>query len=271
MARRIGRHELVDRSAALTYYSVLSLVPALLVLFSLIGVIGDQGTVHEVVVILDEVGPDDVGVAAQAPLSSLVEHDAQSTTLLGLGLLAVLWTASAYIGSFFRASATVWGVERRPMRRAWPLRILLTTGFLILLALVLALLVLTGQLAQSVGDALGIENAVLGLYAFVKWPVLLIVLTLLIGLLYRASPSGERSATRWRVLTPGGAAAMATWVLVSVGFEIYANAFASYSTVYGALGTAIAALVWLWLSNLTLLVGVELDAAIEFRKDRAAA
>ena len=267
MARRIGRHELIDRGAALTYYSVLSLIPGALVLFSLIGLIGDQGTVRDVVQIVDDVGPSNAEAPARSSLESLVEDDTQSGTLLGLGLLAVLWTASAYIGCFFRASAEIWGVERRPVWRAWPLRIALTAMFLLLLAIALVIIVLTGQLAESVGDALGIGEELIELYSFVKWPALLVVVTLLVALLYRTSPSRERSATQWRVLTPGGAIAVLSWIVVSVGFEAYVNAFASYDDTYGALGTTIAGLVWLWLTNLTLLMGVELDAALEFRQD----
>jgi membrane protein len=267
IARRIGRHELIDRGAALTYYSVLSLIPGLLVLFSVIGLLGDRGTVDDVLGILDEVGPSDVEGAAREPVESLISDDAQSGTLLGVGIIAVLWTASAYIGSFFRASATIWGVEHRPVWRAWPLRMGLTMVFLILLALALLLIVLTGRLAEAIADAVGLGGNVVALYNVFKWPALLIVLTLLIGVLYRSSPSGERSVTRWRVLTPGGAAAMAAWLLVSAGFNVYANLFASYDTTYGALGTTIAGLVWLWLTNLTLLMGVELDAALEFHKE----
>jgi membrane protein len=267
MARRIGRHELIDRGAALTYYSVLSLIPGTLVLFSLIGLLGDQGTVDEVVKIVDDVGPSNSDAAARSSLQSLVQNDAQSGTLLGVGLLAVLWTASAYIGCFFRASAEIWGVERRPVWRAWPLRVALTAGFLILLALALVIIVFTGELASSVGDALGVGEELIDLYGILKWPALLIVVGLLVALLYRTSPSRERSATHWRLLTPGGAVSVLAWLLVSVGFEVYVNAFASYDTTYGALGTTIAGLVWLWLTNLTLLMGVELDAALEFRKD----
>lgn len=267
MARRVGRHELVDRGAALTYYSVLSLVPGLLVLFSVIGLFGDQGTVNEVLEILDEVGPNEVEGTARDPLESLVRNDTESGTLLGIGLLAVLWTASAYIGCFFRASATIRGVERRPVWRAWPLRVALTFLFLLLLALALLLIVLTGKLAESIGDAAGLGEGLVNLYGFLKWPALLVVVTLLVALLYRTSPSRERSATHWRVLTPGGAAAIAAWLLVSGGFNLYANAFASYDTTYGALGTTVAGLVWLWLTNLTLLMGVELDAALEYRQD----
>ncbi len=264
IAHRAGRHELIDRGAALTYYSVLSLVPALLVLFSVIGLFGDQGTVDEVISIIDDVGPNASDEAARQPLESLIREDAESGTLLGVGLLAILWTASAYIGCFFRASATIWGTERRPAWRAWPLRLALTVAFLLLLATALLLIVLTGTLAQSVGDALGIGQEVLDFYSFLKWPALLVVVTLLVAILYRASPSKERSATRWRVLTPGGAVAVVAWIVVSVAFEIYVNAFATYDSTYGSLGTTIAGLVWLWLTNLTLLMGVELDAALEF-------
>jgi membrane protein len=264
IARRAGRHELIDRGAALTYYSVLSLIPALLVLFSVIGLFGDQGTVDDVISIIDDVGPSSSEQTAREPLESLIRHDAQSGTLLGVGLVAILWTASAYVGSFFRASATIWAVERSPAWRAWPLRMGLTIVFLILLALALLLITLTGRLAESVGEALGIAQSLIDLYGYLKWPALLVVVTLLVAVLYRASPSGRRS-TRWRVLTPGGAAAVVAWIVVSAVFNVYANAFATYDSTYGALGTTVAGLVWLWLTNLTLLMGVELDAALEFR------
>jgi membrane protein len=266
MARRIGRHELVDRGAALTYYSVLSLVPGLLVLFAVIGLFGDQGTIDEVIDIFNDVGPSDGEAAARKPLESLLRDDAQSGTLLGVGLIAVLWTASAYMGCFFRASATIWGVDRRPVWRAWPLRVALTMAFLVLLGVALLIIVLTGQLAKSIGDAVGMGQETIDVYSFLKWPALLVVVTLLVTLLYRTSPSGERSTTLWRVLTPGGAVAVLSWIVVSVGFEIYVNAFATYDSTYGALGTTIAGFVWLWLTNEVLLMGVELDAALEFRK-----
>ena len=270
MARRVGRHELIDRGAALTYYSVLSLIPGLVVLFSVIGLFGDQGTVEEVLDIFDDVGPTNSEGVARDPVESLVTDDTRSGALLGVGLLAVLWTASAYIGCFFRASATIWGVERRPVWRAWPLRLLLTLVFLILLAIALLIIVLTGKLASSVGKAIGLEEGIVDVYSIAKWPALLLVVALLVALLYRSSPGRERIATHWRVMTPGGAIAVAAWVIVSVGFEIWVNEFATYDDMYGALGTTIAGLVWLWLTNLTLLMGVELDAALEFRRERIA-
>jgi membrane protein len=269
MARRIGKHELIDRGAALTYYGVLALIPGLLVLFSVIGLFGNQQTVDSVLEIFDEVGPSDGERVARDPLTSLLQDDTRSGVLLGTGLLGVLWTASAYCGCFFRASATIWGVERRPMWRAWPLRMALTVAILILIALALLLIAVTGQLAQSLGDELGVGDAVLDVYGFAKWPALLVVVTFAVGILYRASPSGERTATDWRVLTPGGAVAVVAWMLVSIGFEVYANSIATWESTYGALGTTIAGLIWLWLTNLTLLMGVELDAALERRVQEA--
>ena len=119
IARRAGRHELYDRGAALTYYSVLSLVPALLVVFSIIGLLGTDKTVDDVLSVVKEVGPSSSEAAARKPLESLITQEAQSGALLGIGIVAVLWTASAYVGSFFRASATIWNVEKRPAHRAW--------------------------------------------------------------------------------------------------------------------------------------------------------
>jgi membrane protein len=265
VGRRIGSHELIDRGAALTYYSVLALIPGLLVLFSVIGLLGTQDTVHSVLDIIDDVGPSNAETAARGSIAALITNDTRSSVLLGSGLIGVLWTASAYIGCFFRASAKIWDVERRPAWRAWPLRMALLVSILVLLALALLLIALTGQLAQSIGDAIGIGDELLSIYSIAKWPALLVVVTVAVGILYRASPSGKRTVTKWVVLTPGGAIAVFTWMVVSVGFEIYVNELATYNTTYGALGTTIAGLVWLWLTNLTLLMGVELDAALELR------
>jgi membrane protein len=262
----MGRHELIDRGAALTYYGLLAIVPGLLVLFSVIGLFGTDSTIDEVLSIVKEVGPADGEVAARGPLEALLREDAQSGALLGVGLLVILWTASAFVGSFFRASATIWDVEKRPARRAWPLRVAFTFVILLLVAVALLLIVLTGRLATSIGDALGIGDQALHLFTLWKWPVLVVVVALVIGLLYSVSPRRERSVAKWIVLTPGGAIATLAWVLVSVGFEAYANTFATYDTTYGALGTTIAGFVWLWLTNLTLLMGVELDAALEVRR-----
>jgi membrane protein len=165
----------------------------------------------------------------------------------------------------------VWEVERPPAWRAWPLRLGLTVLVLVLLALALLLLVLTGRLASAVGDAVGLGTATVELYGVLKWPALLVIVVALVGLLYRVSPTGARPRPWWQILTPGGATAVAVWTIGSAGFEVYVDRFSAYDTVYGALGTTIAALVWLWLTNLVLLAGVELDAALELSRGPGAA
>ena len=262
-AQRLGRHELIDRSAALTYYGILALIPGMLVLFSLIGLLGTEDTVDEVLKVVQEVGPGDSQGPLRQPLEDLIKSDTRSGTYLGLGLLGVLWTASAYVGSFFRASATLWDVGARPVWRAWPARMGVTIAILILLSVALLVVVITGKVATSLGDAIGLEDQLVTLYNICKWPVLLLVALLIVSVLYRTSPSRPRSVTSWRLLTPGGTFAVVAWVLLSIGYSIYANLFASYGTAYGALGTTVAAIVWLWLTNLVLLMGVEADAELE--------
>ena len=264
--RRVNSHELIDRGSALTYYGLLAVVPALLFVFSLIGLLGNDGTVNDVLKILHDVGPENGETVARDPLDSLVQQQATSGAVLGIAVLGVLWTASAYVGSFFRASAVIWGVERRPTWRAWPLRILLTLVILLLVSLALLIIVVTGQLAQSIGDAIGVGDSFVKLYNIAKWPSLLVVVVGLVALLFWSSPSGERPVTFLRILTPGGAAAVVVWLLVSIGFEVYATTFATYDSTYGALGTTIASMIWLWLTNLTLLFGVELDAELQVLK-----
>jgi membrane protein len=264
-ARRLGRHELIDRSAALTYYGILALVPGVLVVFSLIGLLGTQDTVNEVLKVVREIGPGDSEGPLRQPLEDLVKSDTRSGTILGVGLVGVLWTASAYVGSFFRASATVWNVGARPVWHAWPARMALTIAILLLLSLALLVVVVTGKVATSVGDAIGFQSQIVSLYNVFKWPLLLTLLVLVVSVLYRASPSRPRSATKW-LLTPGGAFAVVAWVLLSVGYNVYADLFASYGTAYGALGTTVATIVWLWLTNLVLLMGVEADAELEIWK-----
>ncbi|HEU0024842.1 MAG TPA: YihY/virulence factor BrkB family protein [Thermoleophilaceae bacterium] len=265
-AERLGRHELIDRSAALTYYGLLAVVPGVLVLFSVVGLLGTQDTVSGALEIVDEVGPGGSEGPARNELEDLINNDVRSGTLLGVGLIAVLWTASAYVGSFFRASAAIWSVQARPVWRAWPARMALTIAILLLTAVALLAIVVSGQLASSIGDAIGLGKQLVTLYEIAKWPLLLVVAVVIVSGLYRASPSGRRSATTWRLLTPGGAFAVAAWVVLSAGFGVYTNVFASYDSAYGALGTTIASMVWLWLTNLVLLMGVEADAELEMWK-----
>lgn len=262
-AERLQRHDLVDRSAALTYYGLLGIVPVMLVLYSLFGIFGSAQTVEDAIDVLGGIVPGRSDGPAREKFAQALQRDASSSALLGIGLFGVLWTASAYVGSFFRASATIWGVKRRPLWQAWPARVALTFVLLLMVAASAAAIVVTGQLAESIGSVLGLTQATVTLYEILKWPAVLALLVLEVGLLYRTSPGAPRTMIHWWLITPGSAFVVVAWLLVSGGFTLYVNVFGSYDTTYGALGATIASMVWLWLMNLVLLAGVTVDAELE--------
>jgi membrane protein len=262
-AERLARLELIDRGAALTYYGLLGVIPALIVVLSVIGLFGSEHTIDEALDIIADHIPAGDDSRARTKFADLLQQEASSSALLGLGIVGVLWTASAFVGSFFRASATIWEVRRRPFWRAWPQRMGLTVLLLMVAAISLSAVVVTGQLARSIGEAIGLTDATVTLYEILKWPAILILLVVLVGVLYRASPSGERTLTWLWLLTPGGAFAVLAWLVVSGGFTVYVQLFGSYETTYGALGTTIVTMAWMWLMNLVLLAGAVVDAELE--------
>jgi membrane protein len=260
-AERIARHELVDRAAALTYYGLLGIIPTLIAFYALLGLVADDTTISDAIGIFGALVPGDAD-SARTKFTHILESQANSIPLLGLGLIGVLWTASAFIGSFFRASATIWGVRRRPLWQAWPGRVALTFALLILVVLAALAIVVTGELAQSVGELIGLTQATITLYEIAKWPAVLLLLIAVIALLYRSSPHPARRVRVWRGITPGVVFAVVAWLVVSGLFTLYVQLFGSYETTYGALGTTIASMVWLWQSNLMLLAGLTVDAEL---------
>ena len=260
-AARIAQHELIDRSAALTYYGLLGIIPALLAFYALLGLLGADKTLDDAVSVLGGLAPSgDSG--ARDKITRLLEDQANSIPLLGLGILGVLWTASAYVGSFFRASATIWAVRRRPLWQAWPGRVAVTLALLILVVIATIAIVITGELAQSVGDLIGLTQATITLYEILKWPALLLLLVVVVATLYGTSPHPEGRVRLWRFITPGVMFAVIAWLVVSGLFTLYVQFFGSYATMYGALGTTIASMVWLWQTNLMLLSGLTVDAEL---------
>ncbi len=260
-AERIARHELVDRAAALTYYGLLGIIPALLGFYALLGLVSSDKTVQDAVGVFGGLLPGDADTARDK-FTAILQSQANSIPLLGLGLLGVLWTASAFIGSFFRASATIWGVRRRPVWQAWPGRVALTFVLLVLAAMAALAIVITGELAQTVGDWLGLTQAAITLYEIFKWPAVLLVLVSVVGILYSKSPHPPNRVRTRLGITPGVVFAVIAWLVVSGFYALYVQLFGSYETTYGALGTTIASMVWLWLSNLVLLSGLTVDAEL---------
>ncbi|MEV5436184.1 YihY/virulence factor BrkB family protein [Streptomyces sp. NPDC052682] len=257
--------ELSDRAAALTYYGVLSLFPALLVLVSLLGVVG-QRAIDKVLDNIGDLAPGPARDILRDAVIQLSDTGGTGSVLAILGLLFALWSASGYVAAFIRTSNAVYDLpEGRPVWKLTPLRLALTVALMLMLAASALIVVFTGPLAERVGTAIGLGGAAIMAWGIIKWPVLLLLVMLMIGLLYWAAPNVRGRGFRW--ISPGSFLATFCWLGASAGFAVYAANFASYNKTYGALAGAIVFLVWLWLSNLAILLGLEFDA--ELARERA--
>ena len=251
---------LKDWAAALTYYSVLSIFPALVVLISLIDLAG-RSTIQTLLDNLGQVAPGSVNQILEGAIRSLQQTRGSAGLLALAGLAAALWSASNYIAAFMRASNAIYDVpEGRPVWKTLPIRMAVTVLVMVLLAASAVAVVATGGLADRIGRLLGLGSAVVTVWDVVKWPVLLLVVSFLFALLYWASPNAKQGF-RW--VTPGGILAVVVWVAASVAFAIYVANFGSYNKTYGSLASVIIFLVWLWLSNIAILLGAELNAELE--------
>ncbi|MET8473044.1 YihY/virulence factor BrkB family protein [Streptomyces sp. NPDC006422] len=267
--RRTGKEflddDLPDRAAALTYYGVLSLFPALLVLVSLLGVIGERAT-QGVLDNLRHLTPGAVRDLLNDAVRQLQDAGGASGVVAAVSLLAAVWSASSYVAAFIRTANAVYDTpEGRPVWKLTPLRLGLTVALMVLLALSATIVVFTGPLAKRAGDALGVGDAALLTWNIAKWPVLLVLVVLMVALLFWRAPNVRGPGFRW--LSPGSVLAVVLWLAASGGFALYVAGFGSYNKTYGTLAGVVVFLIWLWLSNLALLLGLEFDA--ELARQRA--
>ena len=256
------RDQCTDLAAALTYYSVLSVFPAILALVSLLGVFGQgEATTQAMLEILRDLGQSDIADQLEEPIAAMV--GAQSAGLaLAVGLAGALWGASGYVGAFGRTLNRIYQVdEGRPVWKLRPLVLLVTVGLVVMAAIVLVGLVVSGPVAEAIGAAIGFGEQSLALWNLAKWPFLLAVVVLMVAVLYYATPNVQQPKFRW--VSVGAAVAIGIWVLASLGFGFYVTNFAKYDSLYGSLGSIIVFLLWLWLTNLALLFGAEIDAELE--------
>jgi len=260
--REFSGDQCTDLAAALTYYSVLALFPGTIALMSLIGLFGQgQESVNTVLDILHKVGAGSMADTLQPTLEELSRTRSAGIALV-LGLLGAAWSASGYVGAFGRAMNRVYGVqEGRPIWKLRPAMLGLTAVTLVLAALALLAMVLTGPVARAVGDEIGLGSTAVLVWDIAKWPVLVAVVMLIVGLLYWGTPNIRPPRFRW--LSLGAFVSLVIWALATAGFGFYVANFSSYDRTYGSLAGAIVFLLWLWITNLALLFGAELDAEIE--------
>jgi membrane protein len=262
--------ELTDRAAALTYYCVLSLFPALIALVSIVGLVFDPARITKALTdIVSSLGPASAVETFKGPIETLTQSSGTAGIMLIVGIAAALWSASGYVGAFTRAANVIYEVEEgRSIFTLRPLQMLVTLLLVLLLALVLIAVVLTGPLADAVGSAVGLGSAAVTAWDIAKWPVLLAVVVAMITLLYYASPNAKLQGVR--SVLPGAALAVVVWLIASAGFAFYVANFGSYDKTYGALGGVVIFLVWVWLTNVAILLGAELNAERERSRQLAA-
>jgi membrane protein len=254
--------ECTDLAAALTFYAVLALFPAAIALLSLVGLVGQaRETVDTLVQILDDLGASSAAQTLEPTLTQLSNTPGAGVALvLGLGL--ALWSASGYVGAFGRALNRVYEIgEGRPIWKLRPWVLLITLVTVVLAALVALALILTGPAAAAVGSAIGLGSTAVAIWNIAKWPILLGVVVVIVALLYYATPNVRQPKFRW--LSVGALVAIVVWLVATAAFGLYVANFSSYDRTYGSMAGVIAFLVWLWITNLALLFGAELDAELE--------
>jgi membrane protein len=254
---------LSDWAAALTYYGLLALFPALIALVGLIGLVGDpQSTTNTITQIVTKIGPASAAQTFAGPIKSITSHKSTAGIMGIVGIAVALWSASSYVGAFMRASNVIYETpEGRPIWKLRPLQVLVTLVMLILLVLVALALVLTGPIVSAVAGPLGVGGTAVSIWNIAKWPVLLVVVIVMFSVLFYAAPNVKLAGFRW--VTPGALFALVVWLIASAAFAFYVANFGSYDKTYGTLGGLVIFLVWMWLTNTALLLGMELNAERE--------
>ncbi|MFG3121586.1 YihY/virulence factor BrkB family protein [Streptomyces sp. NPDC048201] len=265
--KEFQKDELVDRAASLTYYGVLALFPALLALVSLLGLAG-RSTTQKVLDNIQQLAPGPARDVLRAAVQQMQGKGGIGSVMALVGLALAVWSASGYVAAFIRSANAVYDVpEGRPVWKLLPVRLGVTVVLMVIAVISALIVVLTGSVAHQVGTTLGIGDTFLTVWSIAKWPVLAVLVTLMIAILFWATPNAKIRSIRW--ITPGSFLALAVWLVASAAFALYVANFSSYNKTYGAIAGVIVFLVWLWLTNLAILLGLEFDA--EMNRHRAIA
>jgi membrane protein len=264
--KQFRQDNLTDWAAVLTYYGILSLFPGLLVLISALRLTG-KATTQKVLDNITGLAPGPARTVLTTAVENLQNSQQSTASFLAIAsLAAALWSAAGYIGAFMRASNAIYDVpEGRPVWKTVPIRIGVTIVTGVIVAVAALMVVFTGALARQVGELLHLGSGVVRVWDIAKWPVLVILISFLFAILYWAAPNARQGGFRW--VTPGGLLAVLLWLLASGGFALYVANFSSYNKTYGSLAAVIIFLVWMWISNLAILLGAEFDA--ELQRSRA--
>ena len=254
---------LSDWAAALTYYGLLSLFPALIAMVSLIGIFGDpKTTTTKLTEIITEIGPQSGAETFEGPIKSIVENRSAAGFAFVFGLAAALWSASGYVGAFTRASNIIYETpEGRPFWKLRPLQIAVTLAMIIMMALLAVGLVLTGPVVEAIADPIGLSGTAVDVWNIAKWPVMAAIFILMVDVLYYTTPNVKLRGFKW--VTPGAILSIVVWAIASALFAFYVANFSSYDKTYGTLAGLVVLLLWFWITNLAILFGHQMNAERE--------
>jgi membrane protein len=260
VAGTFGEHNLTDWAAALTYYGLLAFFPALIALVSIVGLFGDPVTTTDTVTkMVTEIGPDSVAGTFSDAIKSLTSNRSAAGILLVVGVGLALFSASSYLGAFSRASQEIYGVKLdKPFYETRPMQVLWTTVMVLMATVIAMILVATGPLLSAVADPLGIGEQAVSIWAIVKWPILLVLVVMLFAFLFYVTAPVKGPKFVW--VTAGGLLAVTVWLIASALLAFYVSNFGSYDKTYGTLAGVIVLLLWIYVTNVALLLGVELNA-----------
>ena len=260
--REFGDDQCTDLAAALTYYGVLAIFPAVLALSAILGLVGQsEKSVQTVLDVISPLVSEDALGTIEPTLLELASSQTAGWALL-FGAVLALWSASGYVGAFARAMNRIYEIgEGRPFWKLRPVMLLITLVAIVLVALVLLMLVVSGPLAQSIGDQIGVGDQAVQVWSIAKWPVMVLAVMMIVAILYYATPNVQQPKFRW--ISVGAVVAIVLWMIASAGFAFYVANFASYNKTYGSLAGVIIGLVFLWLTNVALLLGAEIDSELE--------
>jgi membrane protein len=257
-----GRLRLTDHAAALTYYAVLAVFPGLIVLVALLGIFGSEDTIDALLRIIEDLAPGSAADTFEGAARGAIEGGGAGIALV-IGAGVALYSASSYIGAFNRTANMIYEVDQsRPFWKTLPRQVALTLFLLVVFAIALVALLLSGPLAEAIGTEIGVGDTALHIWSIVKWPILAGVIVVLFAVLLHEGPDVDHAT--FRRLLPGSFLAMLLWLLGSAGFALYVSNFGSYANTYGSLAGVIVFLIWLWISNLALLVGAAYN--VELRR-----
>ncbi|MGI8716529.1 MAG: YihY/virulence factor BrkB family protein [Lapillicoccus sp.] len=255
------RDHLTDLAAALTYYGVLSIVPMLIVLVAILGLVG-RDTTDQVVTQVQAIAPGSSAQFVQTLIAQAQSNKGGAGIGAVLGILVALWSASGYVAAFMRASNVIYDMgEGRPLWKTLPIRLGLTILTVVVMVVGAVIVVVSGPVAQQIGDVVGAGDTTVLVWGILKWPVLLVLVSVMLATLFWASPNARQAGIKW--VSPGGVVAVLIWVAISGLFAIYVSNFSSYNKTYGSLAGVVIFLVWLWLTNIAILLGAEINAELD--------